>query len=592
MPSVANLAISVTARTGGFAKEMRRAQRSLKRFSSSVLASMKRVAMFGGGLAALATGGGLAILTKRSLSAVDAISKLSDRIGLSTEAISGLHHVARITGVGVEGMNKAMEQFVRRLGEAKTGTGETKDALERLGLSADALTSMKTIDAFKAIIAEISKLPDAASRADAAYRMFGRQGVQLLNVVNLGASAFEGLMEEAKKLGLTFTRVAGAQVEAANDAITRLKEVAIGAGQALAIQLSPYITGAADALVEMAVAGEGLGEKVMRGTKQAAQGVAYLADTFAGLRAAIAATKGTLAGILYAISAPLAEFGQLQIDFIRFLGQEPSLFVQRRVAELQGFAGTLVTQMNEAASEMAEAWRAFTEGTHAQAVENMFAEWRESARVAAEEAAQAVEKAGMSMTGVAEATIAAIEKKKSALDKLKAAAKRVWEETRTPMERYKKDVDELRRMLQANLIDWVTYKRAAKAAIEALPLNRLEKLRTAAHDVWKETRTPMERHKARLADLLKMLNANVLSWDTYKRAVNAAYEELKRLTDVKERRTQFAQISLARTAIPGLTTTRQGIQRVTDPNTAVIVQELKQQTRLLAIGAGGPAIAG
>ncbi|MBL7152072.1 MAG: hypothetical protein ISS79_00005 [Phycisphaerae bacterium] len=120
-----------------------------------------------------------------------------------------------------------------------------------------------TAEAFLRTAEAISKIPDAAEQATAAYSMFGRQGTQLLVMLQQGRGGIEAMAKEAEKLGLVFSRVDAAKVEAANDALTRLKALITGALRQSVIQLSPYIESLVTSLVDTATAGEGMGSKII-----------------------------------------------------------------------------------------------------------------------------------------------------------------------------------------------------------------------------------------------------------------------------------------------------------------------------------------
>ena len=57
------------------------------------LTTVTKVAKIGAAFAAAATASAIA-LTKMSMTAIDNLSKTADKIGITTEALSGLHHAA------------------------------------------------------------------------------------------------------------------------------------------------------------------------------------------------------------------------------------------------------------------------------------------------------------------------------------------------------------------------------------------------------------------------------------------------------------------------------------------------------------------
>lgn len=222
--------------------------------------ALRRMAM---GALAVAGIGGLGYMLKKTMESIDAVAKMSDELQISTEALTGLEHAAKISGTSIETLHKGMGIFVRRMGEAKFGVGEGVRGLKMLGLEADQIIKMGTEKSFMLIAQRISEAGTAAEQAGIAYNFFGRQGTQLLNMFQQGEAGIKAMREEAERLGLTFSRFDAAQVEAANDALTRARAVLTGLIRQATIELAPYIEVLADKFVDVATAGEGLGANVI-----------------------------------------------------------------------------------------------------------------------------------------------------------------------------------------------------------------------------------------------------------------------------------------------------------------------------------------
>jgi hypothetical protein len=77
-------------------------------------------------IAGVATVGGLAALTDRTISAADAIGKTADKIGVGVEALQGLRFAAKASGVEQQTLDMALQRFTRRAAEAANGAGEAK----------------------------------------------------------------------------------------------------------------------------------------------------------------------------------------------------------------------------------------------------------------------------------------------------------------------------------------------------------------------------------------------------------------------------------------------------------------------------------
>ncbi len=240
-----------------------------------------------GALIGVAMAAGIGIMVKQQLAAIDTTAKLSDNLNIQTEDLIAYRLAAELAGVESATFDKALEQLIRRLGEAAGGTGLAKQQLDDLNLSAKELIQLDTGAAFRIIADEISKLPTQAERADAAYQLFGRSGVQLVKILELGSKGLIAQRREAEALGLTFSRVDAKRVEDANDAILVAQRSITGLAQRLTIELAPSFTFVAEEITETIKRNDSFKEEVVEGARQVASAIAFIGDGFRGLAIAI-----------------------------------------------------------------------------------------------------------------------------------------------------------------------------------------------------------------------------------------------------------------------------------------------------------------
>ena len=247
--SLSGLNIVLSATTAPFASAMKGAKASVSSFASSIGSVGATLAKFTGiaGIAGAALGGiGFGALVNQQLSVIDSTSKLADRLGVSTGALVGLQHAAGLAGSSAEGLQSGMEFMNKALGQAAAKGGPAADALQSIGLSIADVSAMNPEQQFVAIGDAIGKITDPAKRAYATTQLFGRSGQQLGNLFLGGAAGMRAAITEADDLGLSFSRVDGAKVEAANDALTRMQAVVVGLGRRLAIAFAPLLLSAAN----------------------------------------------------------------------------------------------------------------------------------------------------------------------------------------------------------------------------------------------------------------------------------------------------------------------------------------------------------
>lgn len=240
-----------------------KANQKMLAFGNSIRRIRYRLRGLATGLLAVAGVGGFGYMIKRQMETIDVTAKLSDRLGLATERLVGLQHAASITGTNAETLNKSLEIFVRRLGEMTQGSGEAKRGLDMLGLTAELLINKSPAEAFGIAADRIKLLRTQAEKTAAAYFLFGRAGSQMLNMLESGSKGLKDFQTEAERLGLTFSRFDAAQIEAANDALTRARATMTGLFRQVTIELAPYIETLANRFVDFATKGEGVGANVV-----------------------------------------------------------------------------------------------------------------------------------------------------------------------------------------------------------------------------------------------------------------------------------------------------------------------------------------
>lgn len=284
MATIGNLSVSLTALTGKFTAGMRGASRTLDTFGARVKTIGAALTSTRALMTGLATGAAV-MMTKRLADNIDATAKLADSLGTTTEALIGLRHGANLAGASAEVLEGALSQLQKRI-----GTGAAAKALERIGLGGNALSGKGPAAQFSMIADGIKKLSTAEARAAVVTELFGRSGQQLLPLLSEGSAGLRAYTEDAKKLGIAFSRVDAAKVEMANDAITRTGEALKGGLQSAIIQLAPYVETVANKMTDWLTSGEGVSGLAKSGFG----GMAGALDTIAGKVDTVAGSYSTL----------------------------------------------------------------------------------------------------------------------------------------------------------------------------------------------------------------------------------------------------------------------------------------------------------
>lgn len=262
MAVIGTLAVSLTARSEQFVAGLSKAKDAVDKFVGAIPGLNLLFSKTGAIVGALA-GGTFVALARAQAQAIDQTAKLADRVGTTTEALVGLQHAGELAGGGADSVNDALSKLSKGLGAAAEDSGAAKAGLEKLGLGLDELLGKDPAEQFRVIADRISALGTQEEKAAAATDLFGRSGAELVNVLELGRAGLDAMQADAEKLGITFSRVDAAKVEAANDALTRVGEVLRGVLQKSVIELAPYVEAIANKFTDWATSGEGMGAKVV-----------------------------------------------------------------------------------------------------------------------------------------------------------------------------------------------------------------------------------------------------------------------------------------------------------------------------------------
>ncbi len=236
MAVIRSLAVNVTAKTKKFEQGMKRSSKSTKGFRKGIQDTTKSLIPFKLGLAA--AGAAAVVMVKQQLSAIDTLAKTADKLGETTEALAGFRLAAELTGVSINTADMALQRMVRRLAEAAQGMGESKAALAELGLNAKRLSELAPTQAFAEIAEAMKNVKNQADRVRLSFKLFDSEGVALVNTLKLGKAGLADIQKEAERLGLAISRIDAAKIEDANDAIRKFKSSLSGMSTTIAVQLA------------------------------------------------------------------------------------------------------------------------------------------------------------------------------------------------------------------------------------------------------------------------------------------------------------------------------------------------------------------
>ncbi|MEM6560044.1 MAG: hypothetical protein AAF656_00455 [Planctomycetota bacterium] len=514
----------LTANTARFTSGLRGASKPLASFGASVGRVSRKVIGFGGALTALAAGAGLTVMLKRSYETIDALAKTSDKLGLATEDLARLRHAAGLTGAGTRTLDMGLQRMTRRISEAAQGTGEARGALAELGLDAAALASMTPDEAFRRIAGAMSNVENQSDRVRLAFKLFDSEGVALVNTLAMGEEGLAAAGAEADRLGLAISRADAAKIEQANDAMTRMQAVFTGAANMLAIQLAPYIEATAAKLTELGTSGRGIGGWIVSGFELAVTAVAKLADV---LSFGEAAFRMLQAGAAYSLAGILRGVDWVANGLVDLLNLIPGVEIEA-VEMARTFADALQEEGDKLYLEAGEAFDDFMEGRASQEAKRFFDDIRAASQATADATAANAER----MQGAAASTEDFAAQLREAENNARQVEDTIADLQRQVEQFDLSDGQKQLADLEAlgATPEQLAQAEAALKKLRELEAARAvqENLQSRGQSVYDATRTPLERYEAELEDLSELLDSGVIDWDTYGRAIRDAKDELAR----------------------------------------------------------------
>lgn len=297
MTDIAKLTVQFEAETAKFRKQLEQNNRSLEKFRGDVnkkLGFIRQSFIVG-----LGTGLGDAFKSAltaiprfitESLGQADAIQKLNQRLGASTEALSQYKYVADLTGVSFNTLTTGWQRMTRRIAEAAQGTGEAKNALAELGLDVERLNQLAPEEQFEVLADAITSVKNPADQVRLAMKLFDSEGVALLQTMQGGSEAIRVMRDEADSLGLTLDQGTANAAARAKDSMAKLGSASEAAGIVLINTLGPVIESVANWL-----------------QNDLPNAVQFTLDAFAELQIFIAKSGRFVTGALATIEYKLAD---------------------------------------------------------------------------------------------------------------------------------------------------------------------------------------------------------------------------------------------------------------------------------------------
>lgn len=188
------------------------------------------------------TSGTFSVFAKSTIDAADSLNDLSQRVGVGIRSLAGYKLAADQSGVSLESVAKGIKAF-------SSYAAENGAVLKKLGIdSKDADHAMVQLaDIFQA-------MPDGMQKTALATKLFGKAGLDLIPMLNLGSRGLQEARDKAAAYGDKMAELAP-QADQFNDRLEELKLASSAAGINIVTSLMPALTRIATAMAEAAKEG-------------------------------------------------------------------------------------------------------------------------------------------------------------------------------------------------------------------------------------------------------------------------------------------------------------------------------------------------
>ena len=195
------------------------------------------------GASIAALGVGITALVMPVARVGDEFFKLSQKTGVSVEALTALDYAAKLSDVSTEGMTKALQKLSVAMFDTQINGVEGSAALRALGVSATDVNGQirPTEQVLLDLADKFSAMPDGADKAALAVKLFGKEGLAIIPFLNQGREGITALMEEAQRLGLVMSEDVARASEVFNDNLTRLSAIFVGVQRQIGAAVIPVL---------------------------------------------------------------------------------------------------------------------------------------------------------------------------------------------------------------------------------------------------------------------------------------------------------------------------------------------------------------
>lgn len=313
---------------------------TFKDVGSSVVNVSKTIA---GGISATASK--IGELATESAKAGDRIDKMSQKLGVSREAFQEWDYILSQNGASVDSLGTGMKTLQNALGGISEDGSSASQTFLELGLNLDDLKSMNPEEAFDSTVKALQQMPPGVEKTNAAMKLFGKQGQELLPLLNQTSESTDELRARAHELGLVLGDDAVDSAVGFTDAMDTFKRTISAVSSNVGAELLPAFSEGLTAVTNFIAGVEGADEELDESLVSMIEKLGETAVKFIekGTDILLSLTKGVISAIPSLVSAVITIVPTIVQTILEMLPEVLKMGIELLVELANGFASMIVT---------------------------------------------------------------------------------------------------------------------------------------------------------------------------------------------------------------------------------------------------------
>lgn len=245
---------SIFVNTDDADKSMHKTEQNAESIASKLGNGVKTAAKWGAAIVTGATIAATAVtgLATNAAGTADEIDKMSQKIGISTDAYQEWSYVMGQNGMDVDKLATGMKTLVSQMDSASSGTASAQENFDKLGISiydsSGKLKDQETI--LNEAMHALADMENGTEKARLATELFGKAGTEMMPMLNQGSQAMDDLTQRAHDLGLVMSEETVNAGVTLGDTIDDIKQSFTMIGTNLGSAVIPVIQQFADIIID------------------------------------------------------------------------------------------------------------------------------------------------------------------------------------------------------------------------------------------------------------------------------------------------------------------------------------------------------